>query len=521
MIYPFVVSFALGIAFESVFSVGCGTGLFVFILSAALSLIVWKDNSKLAKIFFVVGVAFCVGVLRMVFVDVSPDPNLSKFVGQKISFESIISEEPDVRDTSARYTVRPDFSPEYVSECTDISLLGNSSCSAQSASQGIQKHIPSKSLVLLIANRFPEFQYGDKIKVSGTLDLPKNFANENGTEFDYISYLSKDKIHFVIYRPQIEKIGSGGGSEIISFLYSIKNIFIRKIENVVPEPNASLLGGVIFGAKQSLGQNLLDDFKKVGLIHIVVLSGYNITIIAAGIFYLASFWGKRKIGFAGSAVSIILFAVMVGLGATVIRACIMALIAILARFLGRPADALRWLFIAGLLMLLWNPLLLFYDPSFQLSFMATLGLILFSPIIHSFISNHKFQKFIPQKFGIREIISSTLAVQIFVLPLLVKMSGFASLISFFVNPIVLPLVPWAMALGSITGALGIFSQILSWPFGTLSYFLTQIIISITEFSADIPFATISIGTLPLWAIFIWYSGYALLFKKLNRNYSAK
>ncbi|OHA93710.1 MAG: hypothetical protein A3E02_01540 [Candidatus Zambryskibacteria bacterium RIFCSPHIGHO2_12_FULL_38_34] len=484
MIYPFVVSFTIGIVFEEIFHFGWSIGFFVLILSSVLTLVIWRDNSKLAKIFFIVGIALCLGVLRMAFLDVSPDQSLSQSIGQKISFEVAILEEPDVRDTSARYTVRP---------------------------------ISSKSLVLLIANRFPEFQYGDKVKVSGKLDLPKNFESDNGVEFDYISYLSKDKIHFLIYYPQIEKIGSGEGNKTISFLYSIKNIFIEKISAVVPEPNSSLLGGVIFGVKQSLGQELLDDFKKAGLIHIVVLSGYNITIIAIGIFYLASFLGKRNIGFAISAVSIILFAVMVGLGATVIRACIMALIAILARFLGRPADALRWLFIAGFFMLIWNPLILFYDPSFQLSFMATLGLILFSPLILSFISEHKFQKFITTKFGLREIVSSTLAVQFFVLPILIRMSGFVSLISFIINPIVLPLVPWAMALGATTGALGIFSQISSWPFGALSYLLTQIIISITEFGARVPFATISIGALPLWVVFIWYLGYAILFYKINKK----
>ncbi len=210
---------------------------------------------------------------------------------------------------------------------------------------------------------------------------------------------------------------------------------------------------------------------------------------------------------------------MVGLGATVIRACVMALIAILARFLGRPADALRWLFIAGLLMLLWNPLILFYDPSFQLSFMATLGLIIFSPFVYKFISESKLRKFIPQKFALREIVSSTLAVQFFILPLLIKMSGFVSIISFLVNPIVLPLVPWAMGFGALTGGLGILpfvGQILSWPFGIISYLITQIIISITELSSKISLATLQTGSISLWLIFIWYLAYGFLYFK-TRN----
>ncbi|MEK7635448.1 MAG: ComEC/Rec2 family competence protein [Patescibacteria group bacterium] len=488
MIYSFVVSFILGIAFEQVFNFGWSLSLLSVVVFFFIFLILRSENSRL---WFLCSIFFAVGILRMNFVDTSPDENLSKMVGEKISFEATISEEPDVRDGSARYTVKPSS---------------------------------SKSFVLLVSDRFPEFKYGDKISVSGKLDLPKNFSSDTGLEFDYISYLAKDKIHFLIYRPEIDPTSSSstglrGTSKIISFLYSVKKSFIEKIGNVVPEPNSSLLAGVIFGAKQSLGQGLLDDFKKVGLIHIVVLSGYNITIIAVGVFFLMSYFGKRNLSFLLSIIFISLFAIMVGLSATVIRACIMAFIAILAKFLGRPADALRWLFIAGFLMLIWNPLILFYDPSFQLSFAATLGLILFSQYILSFISKHKIAKFIPTKFGIREIVASTLAVQIFVLPLLIKMSGFISLISFLINPIILPLIPWLMAFGAITGALGnipFIGTMLSWPFGVLSYFLAQITISLTEFSARIPFATLQTGSISLFVIFVWYLFYGFIYWKLKK-----
>ncbi len=486
MIY-FAVSFFLGIIFEKVFNFGWSVGFLAFLISSFLFFYFKKDNFYIGKIVFVIGVAFCIGNLRMSFVDISPDPNLLKLVGQKISFEATISEEPDMRDVSARYIINP---------------------------------ASSKSQVLIIANRFPELKYGDKIRVSGRLDLPKNFTANNGTEFDYVSYLSKDKIHFLIYNPSIQKMEEYSGNKIVASLYSLKNIFIKNISAVVSEPNSSLLGGVIFGAKESLGQALLDDFRKVGLIHIVVLSGYNITIIAVGVFWSLSFFGKRNLSFILSVIFILLFATMVGWGATVIRAVVMALISILALFLGRPSDALRWLFIAGLLMLLWNPLILFYDPSFQLSFMATLGLILFSPFIENFISSSKLSKFITAKFKLREIISSTLAVQFFVLPLLIKMSGFVSLISFFINPIILPLVPWAMAFGALTGAVGLIpfvGKILSWPFGIISYFISQIIISLTEFSSHLPLATLQTGSISLWAIFLWYVGYGVLYWKLKTS----
>ena len=461
----------------------------------------------------------------MSFVDTSFDKNLLKLVGEKIYFEATITEEPDVRDSSVRYIVEPDFSSEYISGCTNVSALKNSSCSAQSISQDVQKFVPEKNRVLLIADPYPKLRYGDRVSVSGKLDLPKNFQSDSGLEFDYISFLAKDNIYFLMYRPEINLVSSSSArlhttEKIVSVLYSLKNIFIEKIGDVVPEPNSSFLAGVIFGAKQSLGQELLDDFKKVGLIHIVVLSGYNITIIATGIFYALSYFGKRNLSFVLSVIFMFLFALMVGFGATVMRACIMATLAILARFLGRPADALRWLFIAGFLMLLWKPMNLFYDPSFQLSFMATLGLILFSQPIFSFITNSKISKYIPIKYGVREIVSSTLAVQVFVLPLLIKMSGFVSIVSLLINPLVLPFIPWVMALGALTGLLGLLPFVggfLSWPIGALAYLLTQFVIIVTKFFANVPFATLQIGNISVFAILVCYLFYGFIYWKLKKG----
>lgn len=475
MFYVSVISFGFGILLGE-FGFGISVVALLFLVALVVSAILYKER-KVSKIIFVIGICMFLGNLRFAVSNTEPDKFFANNVGNQVSFEAVIQNEPDVRDTSTRYTVSPQ---------------------------------DSNSKILLVANRYPQFEYGDKIKVTGKLDLPKNFKSEIGTEFDYISYLAKDDIHFLIYQPQIGKVGESAGiTKLFASLYSIKNIFIERINRVVPEPNSSLLAGLIFGAKQSLGQNLLDKLKQVGLIHIVVLSGYNITIIASGILWVTSFLNKRRLGFLLTVICILLFSVMVGLTATVVRAAIMAVIAILARYLGRPNLALRTLFIAGIAMLLYNPLLLYRDPSFQLSFMAALGLILFSPFVYTKL------KFIPEKFALREIAASTLAVQIFLLPMLIRMSGILSLISFLVNLIIPPLIPYTMALGALTGAVGLFSQTLSWPLGTISYILSELIIKIVELSSQIPFAFLDTGTLPLSAVSLWYIGYGFLYWKLT------
>lgn len=482
MIYLNVVSFAIGIFLKDYFNISWSSFLFIIsVLVVSILILNKKENFK-----FIFCILFLLlGFFRMHLSDSSPDQMMLQEIGRPFSLEAIIVEEPDIRDAGVRYTIKP---------------------------------VQSKSLVLLVSDRFPKLKYGDKIKVSGKLQLPKNFVTETGQEFDYVSYLSKDRIHFVIYKPQIEKLGEGYGNKIFASLYTLKNNFIENIGRVVREPDSSLLAGLIFGVKQSLGQELLNDFKKVGLVHIIVLSGYNLTIVALAILYVTSYTGKRNLGFVLSAIGIVLFAIMVGLGATVVRASIMALIAILARYLGRPTDALRALFVAGFVMLLWNPLTLLRDPSFQLSFSATLGLILYSPFIYNFVS----QKIpiVTEKLGLREILSSTFAVQLFVLPLLTKMSGVVSVISFVVNLLVLPLVPFTMFFGFLAGLFGFIPFIgapLSWASGVIAFVFTKIIIFVTEVGASIPFAVLQTGTLSMVGIIIWYLVYIFLYFKLSKR----
>lgn len=482
MIYLNVVSFAIGIFLEDYFDINWSSFLFIVLVSISSILFLRKkENYK-----FILCILFLtLGFFRMHFTDSLPDQILLNNTGKIFSFEAVVIKEPDVRDTSVRYTIKP---------------------------------TAHESLILLVTERFPELNYGDKINVKGKIELPKNFITDAGNEFDYISFLSKDKIHFIIYRPEIIKLGEGGASRVVASLYKLKNNFIENIERVVKEPDSSLLAGLIFGVRQSLGQEILDDFRKVGLVHIIVLSGYNITIVAMAIFYITSRTDKRVLSLVLAGIGIILFAIMVGLGATVVRASIMAIIVILAKYLGRPSDALRALFVAGFFMILWNPLTLLRDPSFQLSFTATLGLILYSPFIFNFIKEKI--PFVTEKLGLREIIASTFAVQFFVLPLLVKMSGVVSIISFVANLIVLPLVPFAMLFGFLAGLFGFipFAGIyLSWAFGIIAFAFTKIIITVAEVGANIPFAVLETGTLPFFGIIVWYGFYALIYLKLKKT----
>jgi competence protein ComEC len=198
------------------------------------------------------------------------------------------------------------------------------------------------------------------------------------------------------------------------------------------------------------------------------------------------------------ALSILFFAIMTGGSATVVRASIMASLVILAEVTKREYLILRVLILTGFLMVLHNPKILVFDPSFQLSFMATLGLITLSPIISKYLS------FITEKWGLREIVSATLSTQIFVFPMILYMMGTLSIVAPLVNLLVLPIIPIAMFTGFFTGVFGFIFYPISIFFGFISEFLLAYVLKTVEIFSNLPFASVTIKDFPFLLVIVWY-----------------
>jgi len=257
----------------------------------------------------------------------------------------------------------------------------------------------------------------------------------------------------------------------------------------------------------------LDDFRRTGIIHIVVLSGYNITIVAYAIGRLAAFL-PPVVGFGLSSLAILGFAMMTGLGATIVRASVMAFLVLFANTIGRGMAITSALILAGFLMLVHNPKILLFDPSFQLSFLATVGLIYFAPPIARRLS------FVTEKYQVREVFSATIATQIFVLPLLLYMMGEVSIVALPVNLLILITVPVTMLLGLLVATTGFLSTALSLPFAYAAYFFLSYDLAVVDLFAKIPFASLSISTFPLWIMLIVYALYFLVIVRRSRRIPA-
>ena len=456
------LGFFVGIIWCSFYNWGWSlAAFFIFLASVMLFTgITLKDKGLLISLsFFLLGLGF--GYLRYQFVLKSDFNGMEKLVDQKVLLEGVVFNDPEEKENHQEIVFKTDFNGK-----------------------------PYK--ILVYANLYPQYKYGDRLRINGALKRPENFSG-----FDWQAYLSKDDIYYEIFYPKIDFVSSGNGSRLKEYLFELKRNFLSSILRVVPEPNASFLGGVTIGAKTSIPQKLQDDFKKTGVVHIVVLSGYNITIVAKSIMSITSFL-PMAFGFILSILGIILFAIMTGGAAATVRASIMAILAMTAKFFGRIYIVSWALLLAGFFMVFINPKILRFDSSFQLSFLATMGLIYLSPLLEE-----KFQS-LPKKFGLKETLVSTLSAQIMVLPLLLYKTGLFSLYSLLTNILILSFMPLTMFLGFLTGILGMISSFLAIPFGWLSYLITQYELGVVNFFANLPASSFTISNFPAFLTIVLY-----------------
>lgn len=471
--YTVCIGFACGILLRSFFNIGIeGVGLLLTI--AFVCAVVWRQKSAgfLSPLFLV-----CLFILPCVLGVTRLDskmrdvPQLSHYVDSTLTLRGVVVREPSARANGTHLTIAPYVDETKLNERVLVSVA---------------KFVGAERV-----------KYGDTLSIRGALKYPKAFETDGGRTFAYPEYLRAQGIEYVMYDATIESISPGEPS-FLRILYEGKHRFIHAIERAIPHPHAGLSEGILLGVKRALGESLDEVFRKTGIIHIVVLSGYNVLIVVETLMYALSYVCRLRTRMYVGIVCIALFALLVGMSATVVRACIMASLLMVARGTGRVYGALRGLAIAGVVMLALNPYLLVHDVGFQLSFVATLGLLLFSPYIERHLT------LIPTCIGMRNIITATIATQIAVLPLLLYQTGMLSLVSVIVNALVLPMVPVAMLLTFFTGSFGLISTALASVFGYLTYLSLSYIIIIATWFAELPFSAKIISVFPFWIVCIAY-----------------
>lgn len=355
--------------------------------------------------------------------------------------------------------------------------------------------------------KYPEYFYSDELEVSCTAKAIEN----KDASFDYRMYMAKDGVLYVCEDKKIQKIAEGKGNIFLGVILKLRKLFENNIQKVIPQPEGALAKGLLFGGSSELSKEIQNDFSRTGMTHIVAVSGYNVTIIAEYLIILGialGLWRKKAVWFA--LVGIILFVIMSGLPASAVRAGVMGGTLLWAMKNGRLSSSENAIIFAGAIMLFINPLLLRWDIGFQLSFLATLGIVLASPFWEkSFVKKHK-------ALGISEAIVMSLSAQIFVLPIIAYNFHITSLISLLANVMILPIIPLSMLLVFLVSISGFIFAPLSLVLAWIAFLPLTYEIKMIHTLAQFPWASISVEKVGVGWIMVYYlfiSGVMYYFRK--------
>jgi ComEC/Rec2-related protein len=325
---------------------------------------------------------------------------------------------------------------------------------------------------------YPVYEYGDKVELFGNLEE---------------RVVNRWQSRFSLLYPNIKLIKSD--SSIIS-VFKWRNKIEAIYNQVLSEPEASLLSGIVLGAKRALPLDFWQALQRTGTLHIVVASGYNVTVVIGAVILGLAGCLKRGSAIALGILAVMVYTLMAGAEPAIVRAAIMGSLAYFGQILGRKADGLRLLLVAGGVMLLAKPDLV-WDVGFQLSVMATTGLILIAPGLEKYLMNLG-------EMG--KIISETLAAQIAVWPILLINFGQLSLFAVLVNSLILWLVPMVMGLGAILACLGLVWLELAKLVGWVVYVPLTIMVRVIEWFGTKSWMSYQVGQISAW----WAAGYYLV-----------
>ncbi|MDD3098218.1 MAG: ComEC/Rec2 family competence protein [Candidatus Pacebacteria bacterium] len=356
---------------------------------------------------------------------------------------------------------------------------------------------------VIYTDRYPLYHYGDLIRIKGKVQPFENFRS-------YSSIIISGKISY----PKIEFISSGRFS-LKKIALSFKNKITGALQKIISEPQVSLLNSIIFGGKNNLSISLEKEIQKAGLSHIVVASGLHLSIITKMFSsLLALFCLGNLLNFVFLCLFLLGFAFMAGLTSSIIRAAIMSFLLVLAHFSYRLYNPLNALLLACLIMVWFNPFLLFWDLGFQLSFLSTAGILFFySRWEQSSFWQHSFFN-LKGMIIIKQTVLACFSALVLVVPWLIFKTQNFSLVAPFTNILIIPLVPLIIGGGALTAIV----SFLFYPFGLFCSIFLDFILSyalkVISFFSSLSWAEIYIPDIFRWVIIPYY---IFIFIYLRKN----
>jgi competence protein ComEC len=356
------------------------------------------------------------------------------------------------------------------------------------------------------SNALPNLHFGVRVKVTGELDpLP---LQRNPGEFDYGKYLELNDVHGIVTTPTIYSVRVNSSVPPLSFAVMVadaQKYLFHIFDALHPAEQANFLKGIVWGNRSDISDEVKQSFIDTGTIHILAVSGSNVAFVTLAIYSLLGFFRLSKRNIIGiTIVALIVYMLITGSSASVVRATIMAIVILIGTVIERRTDIYNTLAVAALALMLWNPNNLF-DVGFQLSFSAVISIVYFYPPLKQLIQK------IPERYEeikfiepVLELFAVSLAAQIGTIPFTAYYFGRFSFISLLANIPVVPLSGLNTFVGFIEVMAFPISHKLAWVCAAVNDVLVWLLLNFVKAAASIPFAVVEVSDLSVLAVLTYY-----------------
>lgn len=415
-----------------------------------------KTNNNVSRfsIPLVSGIFFIAIALLIIRIQFSSEKN--NFVCEKVcEFTAVLTSSPATKNEYQIFTVRPEMEVDVYN---------------------IQVRAPL----------YPRFEVGDRVSLVGKVALPHTVMPHDGRKtFDYETYLRIHAIGSEMFYPKVTVLASStNGYSFRTKLQHIREYLINSISFYVSQPEDSLATGMLFGAT-SMSEELTQTFRVAGISHIVVLSGFNIAILISFVLLILVFL-PLFVRVLCAGIFVLLFVLMVGGEASIVRATIMSFIGLAALLIGRSYIARQALILSLIVIILYEPTNVLHNVSLHLSFLATAGIVYMSDGIKKMLQKVQSKTY-------QEIIATTVSAYLATLPYVMYTFGTVSVYALFANFIVLPFVPLMMLLTFLVALTSPVSQVLALVIGYVDSLFGGGIIFIARAVERLPFASLTVS----------------------------
>lgn len=298
---------------------------------------------------------------------------------------------------------------------------------------------PSMPRILVRTDRYPGWAYGERASFTGRLEAPEQFDEH----FDYPLYLQRSGVTAIMERP---RVSDRSPAPITAFgvLYQIREAIETRFNRSMPEPEASLMSGILLGSRRAIPQEVQENLRTTGTSHIVAISGSNVTIMLTVLVRILPVW-RRSAQFRITLLAGTFLSAMTGATASVVRGSFVAALSSFLKAQERPAPPLTILAFSAAVLCAVNPLLLMGDPGFQLSFGAYGGLLFLGGHVTRWVEAVPGLRKVPSL--LKSAFAETAAASLGTAPVSWFLFGTVNTLGLIVNPLILWMIPLAMAAG--------------------------------------------------------------------------